>query len=337
MTRRIRIFVVAVVVLATAGFAVVLAQGPDSAPPIGDVLLLHGRVLDENGAPLAGAAVEIWQTDANGLYKHPNDNDGSALLDDFQYFGTSVTNTDGLYSFRTIRPAPYAPRPSHIHVKVRYEGRTVLITQFYFADEAPGVPADLLLRTVEGFDQDGAPVLRAGGDLVVVLGAGGGSGSLVPTSAQAEGPYYPVVDVGNYDSDLTVTGMQGAVELSAFTLLNLNTATADEFQTIPGVDEQLAQVIVAARPYTSFEQFYSEIDAVAPGQLAAISFYAYIPVDANTADAATLMQLPGVDEQVATDMIAARPYDSNAAFLTALGQYLSPTEVAFAGFYLLAD
>jgi protocatechuate 3,4-dioxygenase beta subunit len=106
----------------------------------GAILYLSGRVLADNGRPVAGAKVEIWQANAVGRYAHPNDENLTAPLDE-QFNGFAVTTTDGQgrYAFKTVRPAAYpaAPgrwRPAHIHFSVtgKYEQ---LVTQMYFKGE----------------------------------------------------------------------------------------------------------------------------------------------------------------------------------------------------------
>ena len=81
----------------------------------GEITDLSGRILDTNGRPIAGARVEIWQCDANGRYRHPRDPNRSALDPDFQGHGHFLTDTDGGYRFRTIRPVPYPIYRSREH------------------------------------------------------------------------------------------------------------------------------------------------------------------------------------------------------------------------------
>ncbi len=98
----------------------------------GEVITLRGRVLDSNEKPIKDARVEIWQCDVNGHYLHTGDN--NAVQDNaFQGFGHSITDNDGVYSFRTIKPVPYPGRTPHIHVKAFAQGRE-LTTQFYLND-----------------------------------------------------------------------------------------------------------------------------------------------------------------------------------------------------------
>jgi protocatechuate 3,4-dioxygenase beta subunit len=186
-----------------------------SAPPTatGEVVLVTGQVLDLNGNPLAGSAVEFWQTDAEGIYDHPGDS-GTANRDrGFQFYGTSIADADGRYLFRTVQPGYYEPRPRHIHVKVKLDGRTLLTTQFYFEEDvavlgneglfaqAGSLGSLLILQTADSVAMAGSAVDLLSNDLVVNTGS---PGSLTATPAQGEGPYYPVVAVADYDNDLVV-------------------------------------------------------------------------------------------------------------------------------------
>ena len=184
-----------------------IAPFAESSETNGEVLVLYGQVLDVNGSPISDAAVEIWQTDAAGLYDHPGDPGTDGRDTTFQFFGTATSDADGWYAFRTIVPGRYEPRPRHIHYKVKQAGEELLTSQFYFSDDiaevedegmfrAVGESGDLLLlQLVQG---DGA--LLANGRIVVDVGIG--SGTLPLTPSQATGPYYPVVDLAAYDNDL---------------------------------------------------------------------------------------------------------------------------------------
>ena len=142
-----------------------------AAPPAGDVLEFGGKVYDANGMPIEGVVLEIWQTDANGVYLHPND-PGTASRDvNFQFYGEAVTAADGSYSFRTILPGLYEPRPRHIHVKVKLDGQELLTTQFYFTGES-GAPdsgdfTHLNISLVDGQDANGNPILIGERDVVL--------------------------------------------------------------------------------------------------------------------------------------------------------------------------
>lgn len=143
----------------------------------GQPLLLHGVLLDSSGEPVEGAVVEIWQTDALGIYLHPGDPDFEDRDTAFQGFGTSVTDADGIWAFRTILPEVYGSRPRHIHAKVKVGDETVLTTQIYFSGgdipaegalEATGGELDALLVAVEAVGaEDGSEVLTAEHAVVV--------------------------------------------------------------------------------------------------------------------------------------------------------------------------
>ena len=121
----------------------------------GQILLLNGRVLLQNGTPVSGARVEIWQTDGNGIYLHPNDPNIENRDPNFQSYGESVTDASGRYAFTTLYPQLYGSRPRHIHAKIRMGEEVVLTTQFYFAGD-------------ERLQSDGL-VAQAGGELERLL------------------------------------------------------------------------------------------------------------------------------------------------------------------------
>ena len=100
----------------------------------GRITDLSGRLLDRNGRPIHPARIEIWQCDATGRYHHPLDR-GGARDPNFQGFGRTVTDADGRYRFRTIRPVPYPGRTPHIHLAVFPPGEPPFITQLYVRGE----------------------------------------------------------------------------------------------------------------------------------------------------------------------------------------------------------
>lgn len=116
----------------------------------GEVLFVEGRVTDEACEPVAGAVVEIWQANAHGRYDHEEDPNPAPLDPNFQGWGHAVTDAEGRYRFRTIRPGPYPAteswtRAPHIHFKVAKRGFHELTTQMYFEGAALNAD-DLLLR-----------------------------------------------------------------------------------------------------------------------------------------------------------------------------------------------
>ncbi|HXH06424.1 MAG TPA: protocatechuate 3,4-dioxygenase subunit beta [Vicinamibacterales bacterium] len=112
--------------------------------PIGERIIVAGRLVDEDGRPVAGALVEIWQANAAGRYRHGNDTHPAPLDPNFTGAGRTVTDAEGRYTFTTIKPGAYpwrnhgdAWRPAHIHFSIFGSVfRTRLVTQMYF----PGDP-----------------------------------------------------------------------------------------------------------------------------------------------------------------------------------------------------
>lgn len=108
--------------------------------PVGERIIVHGRVLDENGRPVPRTLVEIWQANAGGRYRHRKDSYLAPIDPNFGGCGRTLTDEDGFYCFRTVKPGAYPWRnwvnnwrPAHIHVSVfgsAFSQR--LITQMYF-------------------------------------------------------------------------------------------------------------------------------------------------------------------------------------------------------------
>ena len=174
----------------------------------GEVLILYGQVLDVMGNAVPGAVVEIWQTDSAGVYDHPRDPSTASRDKSFQFFGAAITDQAGWYAFRTILPGEYKPRPRHIHYKVKLNGNTLLTSQFYFSDDIAQVQGEGMFRAVgESGDvlllqlRQGEEAIYASGQIVTDIN--GRRGSLELTPSQAEGPYYPTVDLTGFDNDLT--------------------------------------------------------------------------------------------------------------------------------------
>lgn len=108
--------------------------------PIGERIIVHGRVLDENARPVPNTLVEIWQANAGGRYRHKKDTYLAPIDPNFGGCGRTLTDDDGYYYFRTVKPGAYPWRnwvnnwrPAHIHVSVFGSGFAQrLITQLYF-------------------------------------------------------------------------------------------------------------------------------------------------------------------------------------------------------------
>jgi protocatechuate 3,4-dioxygenase beta subunit len=112
--------------------------------PIGERMVLHGRVLDSDGRAVPNSLVEIWQANAAGRYAHHADDHAAPLDPNFTGIGRVVTDAEGRYRFMTIKPGAYpwrnhqkAWRPAHIHFSLFGEAFPQrLVTQMYF----PGDP-----------------------------------------------------------------------------------------------------------------------------------------------------------------------------------------------------
>ena len=112
--------------------------------PLGERIVVEGRVLDGDGRPVGGTLVEVWQANAAGRYRHDGDRHPAPLDPNFSGAGRCVTDAEGRWRFVTIRPGAYpwrnhdnAWRPAHIHFSVFGRAFTQrLITQMYF----PGDP-----------------------------------------------------------------------------------------------------------------------------------------------------------------------------------------------------
>ncbi len=108
--------------------------------PIGQRIIVHGYVLDECARPVPNALVEIWQANAGGRYRHKKDTYIAPIDPNFGGCGRTLTDADGYYFFRTIKPGPYPWRnrvnewrPAHIHYSISGSGWVQrLVTQMYF-------------------------------------------------------------------------------------------------------------------------------------------------------------------------------------------------------------
>jgi protocatechuate 3,4-dioxygenase beta subunit len=108
--------------------------------PVGERIVVHGRVLDESGRGLPNTLVEFWQANAGGRYRHKKDTYLAPIDPNFGGCGRALTDADGFYFFRTIKPGAYpwrnfvnSWRPAHIHFSVFGSGFAQrLITQMYF-------------------------------------------------------------------------------------------------------------------------------------------------------------------------------------------------------------
>jgi protocatechuate 3,4-dioxygenase beta subunit len=115
-----------------------------SGEPIGERIIVHGRVTDSYGQPVRSSLVEVWQANASGRYIHQVDQHPAPLDPNFVGAGRCLTDDEGRYRFVTVKPGPYpwrnhsnAWRPAHIHFSLFGRAFTQrLVTQMYF----PGDP-----------------------------------------------------------------------------------------------------------------------------------------------------------------------------------------------------
>jgi protocatechuate 3,4-dioxygenase beta subunit len=121
--------------------------GQHNGPPLGERIIVSGRVLDEDSRPVPLTLVEIWQANAAGRYRHKSDGHDAPLDPNFTGCGRVITDAEGRYRFITIKPGAYpwkndhnSWRPAHIHLSLFGPAfLTRLVTQMYF-------PGDPLLR-----------------------------------------------------------------------------------------------------------------------------------------------------------------------------------------------
>jgi protocatechuate 3,4-dioxygenase, beta subunit len=129
--------------------------GQHDGEPLGERIIVTGRVLDEAGRPLRRSLVEIWQANAAGRYRHDIDRHPAPLDPNFSGGGRCLTDDDGWYRFQTIKPGAYpwqndhnAWRPAHIHFSL-FGSLFVqrLVTQMYFPGD-PLVADDPMVQSV---------------------------------------------------------------------------------------------------------------------------------------------------------------------------------------------
>jgi protocatechuate 3,4-dioxygenase beta subunit len=143
-------------------------NGRCNGEPLGERIIVTGRVLDEYGRPVRDTAVEVWQANAAGRYIHKSDQHDAPLDPNFRGSGRCVTDGEGRYRFLTIKPGAYpwrnhpnAWRPNHIHFSLFGQGfASRLVTQMYFPGDPllqldpihNSVPADARELLVARFD-----------------------------------------------------------------------------------------------------------------------------------------------------------------------------------------
>lgn len=123
--------------------------------PLGERIIVTGRVQDEDGRPVRNTLVEVWQANAAGRYRHANDQHDAPLDPNFTGCGRTMTDAEGRYRFVTVKPGAYpwrnhpnAWRPAHIHFSLFGPAfLTRLVTQMYFPGD-PLLPFDPIFNSV---------------------------------------------------------------------------------------------------------------------------------------------------------------------------------------------
>jgi len=123
--------------------------------PIGERIVVHGRVLDEEARPVPGALLEFWQANAGGRYRHKKDTYLAPIDPNFGGCGRALTDAEGRYVFRTVKPGAYpwrnyvnSWRPAHIHFSIFGSGFAQrLVTQMYFEGD-PLIPVCPIIKTI---------------------------------------------------------------------------------------------------------------------------------------------------------------------------------------------
>jgi protocatechuate 3,4-dioxygenase beta subunit len=204
-----------------------------ASPPLGERIVVGGRVLDEDGRPLRRSLVEVWQANAAGRYNHAIDQHDAPLDPNFSGFGRILTDDEGRYRVLTVKPGAYpwgnhdnAWRPAHIHFSVFGPAfATRLVTQMYFPGD-PLLAADPIFnctadeaarsRLVSVFDWDATVAGFALGYRFDIVLAGrdatpleAGHAPLEATTSQTVGPFFSIGMDGLKRSDLAAHGVAG--------------------------------------------------------------------------------------------------------------------------------
>lgn len=123
--------------------------------PLGERIIVTGRVMDEDGRPVPDTLIEVWQANAAGRYIHVKDQHPAPLDPNFTGAGRCITDAEGRYRFVTIKPGAYpwrnhhnAWRPAHIHLSLfGHSFLSRLVTQMYFPGD-PLFPFDPIFHSI---------------------------------------------------------------------------------------------------------------------------------------------------------------------------------------------
>jgi protocatechuate 3,4-dioxygenase beta subunit len=140
--------------------------GQHASEPLGERIIISGRVLDSDGRPVRSTLVEVWQANAAGRYVDPVDAHAAPLDPNFTGAGRCLTDGEGRYRFVTVKPGAYpwrnhenAWRPAHVHFSLfGTQLASRLVTQMYFPGD-PLIPSDPILNSIP--DERGRRLLVA--------------------------------------------------------------------------------------------------------------------------------------------------------------------------------
>ena len=171
---------------------------------------------------------------------------------------------------------------------------------------------------------------------LLAAGCASGGGNANSNTTNATATNRAATNAANANAAATNQAAGAPSSSNAGAKLNLNTATRDEFLArVPGLGNRMAHEFEEYRPYKSIQQFRREMAKyVAAAKIAEYERHVFVPVNENEADAATLQQIPGLDEKEAAELAAGRPYASREAFITKLSEMVSADELAVARTYL---
>jgi protocatechuate 3,4-dioxygenase alpha subunit len=139
---------------------------------LGERIVIEGRLIDADGAPVTDAMIEIWQANGQGRYNHPDDTQEKQLDPNFNGFGRTPTGEDGLWRFHTVKPGPVPGRGGAMqapHIAISVFSRGILkrlATRLYFGDEAAANAADPVLALVPP-ERRGTLIAERAGDAAV--------------------------------------------------------------------------------------------------------------------------------------------------------------------------
>lgn len=142
--------------------------------PLGERIIIAGRVLDSDGGPVRDTLMEVWQANAAGRYADPVDEHDAPLDPNFTGAGRCRTDAQGRYRFVTVKPGAYpyqnhenAWRPAHVHFSIfGPQLASRLVTQMYFPGD-PLMPLDPILNSIP--DPRGRKLLVARFDLATTV------------------------------------------------------------------------------------------------------------------------------------------------------------------------